>query len=108
MKTFALSSLAAFSLLATAVQAQELQTFTYDVHGRLVAVTRTAGAASQTTSYVLDNADNRTSRVTTATSARPASGSSAGSALQADEAPGVALATEPAAQPASSVPTSSK
>lgn len=44
--------------------AQETQTYTYDVHGRLLAVARNQGAAGRTTSYTLDDADNRVGRVT--------------------------------------------
>jgi len=47
---------------ANAAFAQETQAYTYDVHGRLITVVRTSGATSQTTTYVLDKADNRTTR----------------------------------------------
>lgn len=55
MATFALA-------LPSAASAQQVQTFTYDVHGRLTATTRTTDGSSQTTSYALDKADNRTTR----------------------------------------------
>lgn len=51
---------------ATSASAQQTQTYAYDVHGRLTGVTRTTGSSSQTTSYVLDKADNRTSRAVSA------------------------------------------
>lgn len=50
-------------MIATASHAQQVQTLSYDVHGRLVGVDRTTGAVTQTTTYGLDNADNRTSKV---------------------------------------------
>lgn len=49
--------------VAGAAVCQQSQTFTYDVHGRLTAVTRTTGSTTQTTTYGLDAADNRTSRL---------------------------------------------
>jgi len=51
---------------ADSVLAQEVQTYAYDVHGRLINVSRTGGSENSATVYVLDNADNRSSRVTTA------------------------------------------
>lgn len=47
------------------VEAQETQTYAYDVHGRLVSVSRATGALGSVTTYALDNADNRTARTTT-------------------------------------------
>lgn len=52
-------------VLATpALAAAETQTYRYDVHGRLVAVTRATTAATRTTTYGLDDANNRTVRTT--------------------------------------------
>lgn len=53
-------------LTAGAASAQQAQTYTYDVHGRLTDSTRTTGSSSQTTSYALDKAHNRTNRSTSA------------------------------------------
>lgn len=65
---------ASAAAMFSAAQAQEAQTYSYDVHGRLTAVTRSTGATSRTTTYTLDNADNRTQRNTAVTSsARPQS-----------------------------------
>lgn len=55
---------------ATSAQAQETETYNYSVQGRLTNVFRATGSTSQTTTYVLDKANNRTSRVVNA----PASG----------------------------------
>lgn|GEM_PF-6462357 len=65
-------SVIAFVLaLPTMAQAQQTETYAYDVHGRLTGVTRTTGGSSQTTTYSLDKADNRSSRtVGTPSSAR--------------------------------------
>lgn len=41
---------------------QEVQTYTYDVHGRLVTVVRTNSGAMKATAYEIDDADNRLSR----------------------------------------------
>lgn len=49
--------------LATPVAAQQVQTYNYDVHGRLVSVSRATSGATQTTTYSLDGADNRSSKV---------------------------------------------
>lgn len=61
---------AVLAAAATSASAQQTQTYAYDVHGRLTGVTRTTGSTNQTTTYVLDKADNRTSRAVSA----PASG----------------------------------
>jgi len=53
--------------LASAAMAQETQTYTYDVHGRLTRVARAVGTTTRTTNYALDNADGRTQRATTVT-----------------------------------------
>jgi YD repeat-containing protein len=53
--------------LASAAMAQETQTYTYDVHGRLTRVARAVGTTTRTTNYTLDNADGRTQRATTVT-----------------------------------------
>lgn len=66
---FKRSTIAAiFALLAapTMVQAQQTETYAYDVHGRLTGVTRATGSTSQITTYVLDKVDNRTSRAVAA------------------------------------------
>lgn len=62
------SVLGAVMLMAagTTGYAQEVQSYQYDVHGRLTSVTRTTGSTSQTTTYVLDKANNRTSRAASA------------------------------------------
>lgn len=52
--------------VAGSAAAQETQTYAYDVHGRLVSVARTTATSGNTTTYVLDNADNRSARTTTA------------------------------------------
>lgn len=41
---------------------QETSTYTYDVHGRLIAVERSTGAQ---TAYAYDDADSRTAKATT-------------------------------------------
>lgn len=66
----ALVGVAVLVVTATSASAQQTQAYAYDVHGRLTGVTRTTGSTSQTTTYVLDKADNRTSRAVSA----PASG----------------------------------
>jgi YD repeat-containing protein len=60
-KFFLLMTSCALAVPSTA-SAQQVQTFTYDVHGRLTATTRTTDSSSQTTTYALDKADNRTTR----------------------------------------------
>lgn len=67
MRRSTLTAAGVAALLATASMshAQEIQTYAYDVHGRLVSVTRTAGGVTRTTVYGLDDANNRTSRATT-------------------------------------------
>ncbi|MNL61178.1 hypothetical protein D3C87_1850680 [compost metagenome] len=57
---------AALVAVATSASAQQTQTqtYAYDVHGRLTDVTRSGGGSTQTTSYVLDKADNRVNRTT--------------------------------------------
>ncbi len=60
---------AIMAVLTTTAFAQQTQTYSYDVHGRLTSATRTTGASNQTTIYALDKANNRTSRaVSTASS----------------------------------------
>lgn len=66
----ALGGAAVLAAAATSASAQQTQAYAYDVHGRLTGVTRTTGSTNQTTTYVLDKADNRTSRAVSA----PASG----------------------------------
>ena len=62
----ALGVAAVLAVIATSASAQQTQTYAYDVHGRLTGVTRMTGSSSQTTTYVLDKADNRTSRAVSA------------------------------------------
>jgi len=62
--------------VTTSASAQQTQTYAYDVHGRLMDVTRSGGGGTQTTSYVLDKADNRANRTTGA----PAAGRSTANA----------------------------
>jgi len=69
----ALMGAAVLAAAATSASAQQTQTYAYDVHGRLTGVTRTTGSTSQTTTYVLDKADNRTSRATGAATIAAAS-----------------------------------
>jgi len=64
----ALTGAAVLAAAATNASAQQTQAYAYDVHGRLTGVTRTTGSSSQTTTYVLDEADNRTSRAIAAPS----------------------------------------
>lgn len=64
---------AVLAAASTSVSAQQTQIYAYDVHGRLTGVTRTTGSTSQTTTYVLDKADNRTSRATGAATTAAAS-----------------------------------
>ena len=53
-------------LLATAADAPETITYTYDARGRLVKVQRTGTVNNGvTTDYVIDKADNRTNKTTT-------------------------------------------
>ncbi len=71
MRRVSLSVMAFALALPVAAQAQHIETYAYDVHGRLIDVTRMTGGSSQVTAYVLDKADNRTSRtVSTPSSAR--------------------------------------
>jgi YD repeat-containing protein len=60
--------------LATPVVAQQVQAYDYDVHGRLISVSRVASGATQTTTYGLDGADNRSAKVVATSS--PASSQS--------------------------------
>jgi len=53
------------SMAASVAVAQQTTTYTYDVHGRLVGASRTAGP---TTTYTYDGGDSRTSKVTTGAS----------------------------------------
>ena len=48
-------------VLAGTAAAQEVTTYTYDVHGRLAAASRSTGP---NTTYAYDGGDSRTSRVT--------------------------------------------
>lgn len=48
-------------VLAGTAAAQEITTYTYDVHGRLVGASRSTGP---NTTYTYDGGDSRTSRVT--------------------------------------------
>lgn len=57
-------------LLSSTAAAQETQTYSYDVHGRLTDVQRTSGSSTRTTTYALDNADNRTQRATSLAAGR--------------------------------------
>ena len=76
---------AAFIVGASAASAQETQTYAYDVHGRLTAVTRTTASTTRTTTYTLDKADNRTSRLLGAPTASAAMAApDAGDVLAAD------------------------
>jgi YD repeat-containing protein len=91
-------------LAAGATSAQQTQTYTYDVHGRLTGVTRTTGPMSQTTTYVLDKADNRTSRTTGASAAALAAPENEGARPETAEA--TALAAPDAEPPtAADAPT---
>lgn len=72
----------ALAAAATSASAQQTQTYAYDVHGRLTDVTRSGGGSTQTTSYVLDKADNRANRTTGA----PAAGRSTANAAPAEGA----------------------
>lgn len=65
MKRTILAAGAAVLASVAAAHAQETQTYSYDVHGRLTSVARTVGGTTRTTAYVLDDADNRTTRTTT-------------------------------------------
>jgi len=64
MKLPSIGIVLAASVACGAAYGQETQSYTYDVHGRLVGVVR----ADRTTTYVLDNAGNRQQRVTTSSS----------------------------------------
>ena len=78
MKRVILAAAAVLAPSAAAVaHAQETQTYSYDVHGRLTSVARTMGGTTRTTVYVLDDADNRTSRATTVASSLAAPSESA-------------------------------
>lgn len=64
---------AALLLRGGGVAVQESVAFTYDVHGRLIQVSRgNASGPDSTSAYTYDPADNRTSRTITVTSARSA------------------------------------
>ena len=62
MKTSWFIGLCGLIAVPCAASAQEVQTYSYDVHGRLTAVTRVKAGATQTTTYGLDDVDNRTVR----------------------------------------------
>ena len=66
---------AVVAALATvpAAHAQQTETYFYDVHGRLTAVTKNGGTSGGTSFYQLDSGDNRTSREVL-TFAAPATG----------------------------------
>lgn len=66
--SISVAALVALATCASEAFAQETQSYTYDVHGRLTAVTRTTASTAQTTTYGLDDADNRTSRSVAASS----------------------------------------
>lgn len=88
-------------LTAGAASAQQTQTYTYDVHGRLTDSARTTGSSSQTTSYVLDKADNRVSRSTSAPTAGRVAALSPGETIPASESVqrDVQAPVQPAARP---------
>ena len=65
------------SSLAVMVVAAETQTYRYDVHGRLIAVTRASTAATRATTYGLDDANNRIGRTTATGSVLTATGETA-------------------------------
>jgi len=52
---------------ADRVSAQVTQTYTYDGHGRLVGVTTSGSAGTNTATYAYDRANNRTQRVRSGT-----------------------------------------
>lgn len=65
---------------ASVAQAQQVETYFYDVHGRLTATTRAPANGGSRTLYGLDAADNRSAR-----NAEPASARTAGDMLQAGQ-----------------------
>lgn len=67
--------LAALTLagVSFSAQAQQMESYFFDVHGRLTAVTRDGGTSNGTSFYQLDFGDNRTSREVL-TFAAPATG----------------------------------
>lgn len=69
--------------LAGAAGAQETVTYSYDVHGRLVAVNRSTGA---NTAYAYSGGDSRTSKVTTGGTALLAADIDPASVADAEEA----------------------
>lgn len=96
MRVLSLAAIAAAFLAAPSLgAAQEVQVYSYDVHGRLTAVARTQSGQTRTTSYGLDDANNRTSRATTVTSALASAPSeqTAEAAAQLAEAGGPAVAS---------------
>lgn len=72
LKVTVLAGLVVASVATTAF-AQQTQTYSYDVHGRLTSTTRTTGASNQSTTYTLDKANNRTSRAVSTASTMLAS-----------------------------------
>ena len=71
---------AVFALLAgpSMVQAQQTEAYFYDVHGRVLAMTRAPANGGSRTRYALDNADNRDSKVIGNTAVRAANDRLAG------------------------------
>ncbi|WP_396594832.1 hypothetical protein [Brevundimonas sp. R86498] len=60
-------------LMASSAAAQETATYSYDVHGRLIGVTRVnASGPDATSTYVYDPADNRSNRSISVSSAQSA------------------------------------
>lgn len=64
----ALAGATALALFATSASAQQTQIYAYDVHGRLISVTRSTGISTE---YAYDAADNRTYRATSGSTLAP-------------------------------------
>lgn len=62
MRTLKLGVLAVSGLIATEASAQVTQSYSYDANGRLVGVSTTGGAGTNTATYTYDDANNRTYR----------------------------------------------
>lgn len=87
MKRVLVAGLLGFLAAPCFASAQEVQTYTYDVHGRLVTVVRTGSNAMKATAYEIDDADNRLSRDVAAPAAAASANPPAASASSDAAAP---------------------
>ena len=83
------------SLAGSSATAQETTTYTYDVHGRLIAADRSTGA---NTDYAYDAGDSRTSKATTGGASSVAAVADAEISSPETVSPGAAIEAEPDAE----------